>query len=120
MPGPGTAARIKAAARNSGRFTPSIVMIRRMSRAKRNRSVPGKKAMGFASLYPSHASWLMRPCQAERHHLLQRALHRRGRKQRQRIDRHGAIMLGAINRVLQRAMLGHQPDGVIEIAVADF
>src|SRR5882724_7573807 len=90
MPGPGMAARIDAAARNSGRYTPSMV-----SR-------------------PS-----VRPRQAERHHLLQRALHRRGWKQRQRIDGHRAIMLGAIYRVFQRAVLGHQPNGMVEIAVAD-
>src|SRR5665213_1095776 len=34
----------------------------------------------------------MRPCQTERHHLFQRGLHWRSRKQRQRIDRHGAVM----------------------------
>src|SRR5690242_4714813 len=63
---------------------------------------------------------LMRPCQAERHDLLKRGLHRRGRKQRQRIDGHRAVMMGAADGVFQRAMLGHQPDGVIEIATADF
>src|SRR4029453_8962673 len=47
------------------------------------------------------------------------ALYRRRREQRQRIDRHRAIMLGAVDGVFQRAVLGHQPDGVIEIAVAD-
>ena len=61
----------------------------------------------------------MRSRQAERHHLLQRGLHRRSRKQRQRIDRHRAVMLGAVDGVLERAVLGHQADGMIEIAVAD-
>src|SRR5205085_4168597 len=90
MPGPGTAARISAAARNSGRFTPSMLR-----------------------------GWSVRSCQAERYHLLQRALHRRGRKQRQRVDRHRAIMLRAVDGVFQRAMLGHQSDGMVEVAVAD-
>src|ERR1700761_5018300 len=90
MPGPGTTAMISAATRNSGKFGPDITGARSM-----------------------------RAREAERHHLLQRALHRRGRKQRQRVDRHRAVVLGAVDRVLQRAMLAHQPDGVIEVAVAD-
>src|ERR1700738_1506455 len=63
---------------------------------------------------------LMRPRQTERYHLLQRALHWGCRKQRQRIDRHGAVMLGTVDGVFQRAMFCHQANGVVEIAVADF
>src|SRR5580704_19502484 len=61
----------------------------------------------------------MRSRQAERYHLLQRTLHRRGRKKRQRVDRHRTIMLRAVDGVLQRAMLGHEANGMVEIAVAD-
>src|SRR6266478_7113027 len=92
MPGPGTAAMISAAVRKSWNLAPSM-----------ERSV--------------HR--LMRPCQTERHHLLQRRLHRRGREQRQRVDRHRAVVLGAVDGVFQRAVLGHEPDGMIEIAVLD-
>src|SRR6478672_4688703 len=61
----------------------------------------------------------MRSCQAERYYLLQRGLHWRARKQRQRIDRHRAVVLGAADGVLECAVLGHQPDGVIEIGLTD-
>src|SRR5882757_7015638 len=61
----------------------------------------------------------MRPCQAERHYLFQRRLHRRRREQRQCVDRHRAVVMGAADGVLQRAMLGHQPGGVVEIVGAD-
>src|SRR5439155_26473155 len=74
-------------------------------------------------LYASPILWTsirsMRPLQTERYDLLERGLHRRGREQRQRVDGHRAVMLGAADRVFQRAVLGHQPDGVIEVAVAD-
>jgi hypothetical protein len=62
----------------------------------------------------------MRPCQAERYNLLKRALHRRGREQRQGIDCHGSVVLSPVDRILKRAVLGHQADRVIEIAIADF
>src|SRR3982074_893491 len=69
---------------------------------------------GYAPAFRS-----MRPCQAERHHLLQRALHRRWRKQRQRVDGHGAVMLRPVDGVFQGAMLGHQTDRMVEIAAPD-
>src|ERR1700730_1832780 len=86
MPGPGMAAMISAASRNSERFPPLISM---------------------------------RSRQTECHHLLERGLHRRRQKQRQRVDRYGSVMLGAVDGVLERAVFGHQPDGVIEIAGSD-
>jgi hypothetical protein len=61
----------------------------------------------------------MRARQAERHHLFQRGLHRRAWEQRQRVDRHRAVMLGARDGVLERAVFCHQADGVVEIGVAD-
>src|SRR3954469_18812308 len=70
-----------------------------------------------ARLCPPYKS--MRPRQAERHYLLQRGLHWRSRKQRQRIDRHRAVMLGAADGVFQRAVFCHQPDGMVEVATAD-
>src|SRR5882672_1835784 len=87
------------------------------------RSVPTLKRRRWARrlrafAHPTDSS-LMRSRQTERHHLLERAFHRRGRKQRQRVDRHRAIVLGAVDGVFQRAVLGHQSDGVIEIAVLD-
>src|SRR5436309_14792630 len=54
----------------------------------------------------------MRPRQAERHHLFERALHRRGRKQRQRVDGHRAVVLGAVDGILKGAVLAHQADRV--------
>src|SRR5712692_7268524 len=73
----------------------------------------------MAGTSPAMTSSLMRPCQTKRHHLLERGLHRGSRKQRQRIDRHRPVMLGAVEGVLERAVFGHQADGVVEIAVAD-
>src|SRR2546430_1644058 len=61
----------------------------------------------------------MRPRQAERHHLFERALHRRGRKQRQRVDGHRAVVLGAVDGILKGAVLAHQADRVIEIVLAN-
>src|SRR5207302_130598 len=61
----------------------------------------------------------MRPRQAERHHLFERALHRRGRKQCQRVDGHRAVVLGAVDGILKGAVLAHQADRVIEIALAN-
>src|SRR5437879_2133023 len=86
MPGPGIAAMISAASRNSEKFAPLISM---------------------------------RPRQTKRHHLLECGLHRGSGKQRQRIDRHRAVVLGAVEGILERAVLGHQADGVVEIAVGD-
>src|SRR6202165_4090609 len=73
----------------------------------------------MAGTSPAMTSSLVRPCQTKRHHLLERGLHWGSRKQRQRIDRHRTIMLGAVHGVLERALFGHQADGVVEIAVAD-
>src|SRR5215472_15797379 len=61
----------------------------------------------------------MRPRQAERHHVLQRALHWRWRKQRQCVDRHRAVMLSAVHGVLERAILAHQANCMLEITVTD-
>src|SRR6516225_6603829 len=65
------------------------------------------------------AAALVRPRETEGDDLLQRALHRRGREQRQRIDRHGAVVLRTAQRIFQRTMLGHQSDRMIEITVPD-
>src|SRR5438477_11044873 len=84
---------------------------------------PGMMAMTMAASRNSEKFVplisLVRPRQTERHHLLERRLHRRRWKQRQRIDRHRAVMLGAVDGVFQPAVLGHQPDGVVEIATTD-
>src|SRR5262245_46845777 len=90
MPGPGMAAMMRAATRNSQKFVSTIA-----------------------------AEPLMRSCQAERDHLLQRALHWRGGKQRECVDGHVAVMLRATQRVLECTVLVHQPDGVVEVGVAD-
>ena len=34
-------------------------------------------------------------------------------------DRHRAVMLGAVDGIFQRPVLGHQPDGMVEVAVDD-
>src|ERR1700694_2142093 len=73
----------------------------------------------MAGTSPAMTSSLVRPCQTKRHHLLERGLHWGSRKQRQCSDSHRAVMLGAVHGVLERAVFGHQADGVIEIAVAD-
>src|SRR5437762_6584090 len=91
MPGPGTAATTSAASRNSGKLMPFTGAVRSM-----------------------------RPRQTERHDLLKRGLHRRSGEERQRVDGHCAVMLGAADRVFQRAVLGHQADGMVEVAIPDF
>ena len=62
----------------------------------------------------------MRPRDAEIDRFGERGLHRRIRKQRQRVARNRAVMVGAADRVFQRAVLGHQPDGVFEVGVVGF
>src|ERR1700743_3632634 len=62
----------------------------------------------------------VRPCQAERDDLLERGFHLRRRKQCQRVDRERGVMLGANDGILQCAVLRHQADGMVEIAIADF
>ena len=60
---------------------------------------------------------LVRPRDAEIHGLDQCGLHRRIGKQSQRIAGNGAVMVGAADGVFERAVLDHQPDGMIEIGV---
>src|SRR6185312_914881 len=62
---------------------------------------------------------LMRARDAELDRLFQRHFHFRGRHQRQRVGGDGAVMTRAADRILNGVMLGHQRDGVIEIAVPD-
>src|SRR5690349_8091704 len=141
MPGPGTAAMTSAASRNNVK----LVLFNATSLAgwvSQQRypcsalSSPAKKRViqysrgvsvslrscGVLDTPPSRGmtkAESMRSRQTERDDLFERGLHRRGREQRQRIHRHRAVMLGAADRVFQRAMLGHQSDGMIEVAVAD-
>ena len=62
----------------------------------------------------------MRPRDAEIDRLGERGFHRRLWKQCQRVAGDGAVMVGAANRVFERAVLGHKPDGVLEIGVIGF
>ena len=50
----------------------------------------------------------------------ERRFHRRLREQSQRVAGDGAVVMGAADGILERAMLGHQPDGVLEIGVTGF
>src|ERR1700683_4674533 len=61
---------------------------------------------------------LVRPRDAEVDGLDERGLHRRVGKQRQCVAGYGAIVLSASDRVFERAVLGHQADGVFEVVVA--
>src|ERR1700710_3171610 len=96
----------RAARRKSGTLVPVIGLIAFVGWAERSvptmtylrRGMVGTALRAFA--HPTRAR-SMRPCQTERHHLLQRRFHRRGREQRQRVDRHGAVMMGAADGVFQ-------------------
>src|SRR5262245_4990760 len=55
---------------------------------------------------------------AELDRLFQRFLHDRGWKERQRIGGDGAVMARARHRVVERAVLDHQADRMIEVGVA--
>ena len=63
---------------------------------------------------------LIRPRDAEIDRLFQRLLDDRGRKQRERVLGHRAVMLRAPDRVFERAMTRHQRDGVFEVGLRRF
>ena len=61
---------------------------------------------------------LVCPRDAEIDCFRQRRFHRRVGEQRQRIAGDRAVMVSAPDRVLERAVFGHKPDGVFEIGVS--
>ena len=59
----------------------------------------------------------MRPRHAKIDRLGERGFHRRIREQGERITGDGAVMMRASDRVFERAVLGHQADGMIEVGI---
>ena len=61
----------------------------------------------------------MPPLDAEIDCVEQRLLHGPVREQRERVRRHGAVVAGALDGVLQRPVPAHDADGALQIALGD-
>ena len=79
---------------------------------------PVIKAAG-SSLDRKSSRTLMRPAGAELHRFFKRPLHRRVREQRQRIARHHAVVLRALDGVLDGVVVLHQLDRGLQVAFGD-
>src|SRR5215204_5122833 len=59
----------------------------------------------------------MRPLDAEIDRVEERLLHRASREERERVARHGAVVAGAVDCVVERPMAAHDRDGPFEISL---
>src|SRR5579862_8090292 len=79
---------------------------------------PSTAADGFRKSSTHPTNKLIRARDAELDRFLERLLHGRGRKQRQRILGDRSVVARTLDRVLERAVLGHQADRMLEIGLA--
>src|SRR5262249_46313199 len=109
-------ARCGSVIRGGGRVRPCSV-VRAMAAPRLRRARGGQGAVRACSRWSCAKSPLVRAADAELNRLFQCLLHRRGRKQGERVGGNRSIMPCALDGVFERAVLHHQADRIFEVCV---